>query len=91
MNAEQLIAAIKAEQAATALEGLLKPQGRESFHYGHHCGFIQGLEQALVILTKQLDAAAGKVAPRKGPAVAVNPYLQELDDAPSLPEQYRHR
>lgn len=92
MDAERFIAAIKAEQAATALDGLLKPQARDAFQYGHHSGYVMGLERAITLLTDQLDAAAGKGATKpKGPAAKVNPYTQDMDDAPSLPEQYHNR
>lgn len=85
MDVEAYIAAVKVEQAATALNGLLHPPARDAYQLGHLCGYTQGLERALVLLSDNQERADGK--PKPGPAKIRNPYLELLDDAPPLPEQ----
>jgi hypothetical protein len=91
MDAERYIAALKGEQTAMAVEALLKPKQRDTFEYGHVSGYAQGLERALTILQEQQDEADGKARPKAAPAGPRNPYLQELDNAPILPEQMGRR
>lgn len=89
MDVEKYIAALKEEQAATALRGLLRPQGRDSYEYGKHSGVVLGLERALQILQTLQDASDGRERHKQRPAAtAVNPYLADLDAAPTLPEQW---
>jgi hypothetical protein len=90
MDVEQYIESLKRAQADTALQGALKPRGRDTFEYGLLCGLTQGYEHALQILKEAQDSADGKPRPAK-PVRPVNPYLSDLDDAPTLPEQYGRR
>ncbi len=56
MNVEQqLLNALKAEQARFAIEALKKPQNRDAFEYGHRVGVIDGLERAINVLLNLLD------------------------------------
>lgn len=93
MLLEQYIAAVKDEQSACALEKLLYPKDRDSYGYGLACGMVQGMERALEILQQLQDEAAGKQSrpARSTPGVRRNPYVEDLDRAPQLPEQYRQR
>lgn len=83
MDIATYIQALKDEQTATALQSLQKPQNRDGFGYGHACGMIQGFDRALYLLNEMMDKTPGrKPLPR-----VRNPYTEELDAAPVLPEQ----
>lgn len=90
MDIEQLIETVKRAQAATALRGALQPKGRDNFEYGLVCGLVQGYEHTLQIIKELQDAADGKTRPPQ-PSRPTNPYLDDLDSAPTLPEQYGRR
>lgn len=90
MDTEKFIEALKKEQAALALNVLLQPRERDAFAYGQACGLAQAYERMLSLLTETKDEADGKARPNK-PSRPVNPYLEELDSAPLLPEQYGRR
>jgi hypothetical protein len=77
------------EQAATALSALKTPRNRDGFEFGHACGMVQGLERALALLNELAEDADGRARKSKPPAYKGNPYLEELDAAPHLPEQYQ--
>lgn len=87
MDAERYIEALKRAQSATALRGTLQPKARDSFEHGLLCGLVQGYEHCLQILKELQDEADGKARPTQ-PVKPVNPYLSDLDSAPTLPEQY---
>ncbi len=92
MDAEQFIERLKREQAQLALASLTRPNGKDSYEFGLLCGMIQSYDRMLTILQEQQDEADGK--PRQQhqrPSVRSNPYLEELDKAPMLPEQYGRR
>lgn len=52
---QQLLNALKAEQARFALEALKKPQNRDTFEYGYRVGVVAGYEAAVNVLLKLLD------------------------------------
>jgi hypothetical protein len=47
---EQIISAIKSEQAKMAQAALRSPSARDEFEYGRVCGMHAGLERALVLI-----------------------------------------
>lgn len=87
---EQFIGMVENERAAMALAGLTTPRAKTEFEYGALSGYIRGLTRALSILEQLQDAADGR--PRPAPvtpsAISGNPYLDELNSAPKLPEQW---
>lgn len=92
MDAELFIETLKREQAQLALSSLLNPRAKDSYEFGLACGLAQAYERMLVLLKEQQDAADGKEKPKdQRPSVRSNPYLEDLDRAPTLPEQYRRR
>lgn len=91
MDAEKFIEALKREQAELALNTLLQPRERDAFAYGLACGLIQAYERMLSLLTETKDEAAGTARPKTNPYRSGNPYLEELDSAPLLPEQTGRR
>lgn len=52
---EVLIQRLKEVQAATAIESVTKPRGRDAFDYGHACGLYEGIELALGTIEAILD------------------------------------
>lgn len=94
MNAEHLIEALKREQAITALESAKNPQGRDAFELGKITGLVNGYERALQLIEGIQEEAAGRERPaeqRRVERLSRNPYLEDLDNAPLLPEQYGTR
>jgi hypothetical protein len=91
MNTELFIETLKREQAQLALNSLLLPRAKDSYEFGLACGLVQAYDRMLAILKEQQDAADGKERSDQRPAVRSNPYLAELDQAQTLPEQYRRR
>ncbi len=92
MDAEQFIERLKREQAQLALASLTRPNGRDAFEFGLLCGMTQAYDRMLTLLKEQQDEADGK--PRQEnqrPSVRSNPYLEELDRSPLLPEQMGRR
>lgn len=69
---EHFIAAVKAEQLSVAVEGLLKPNGREAaFEFGRLSGTMQGLQRALELLESHLNEDTSK---KLSPSRSLNPY-----------------
>lgn len=92
MDGEKYIATLKREQEQLALASLRAPKGKDSYEFGLVCGLIQAYDRMLALLEEQQDEADGK--PRQEnqrPAMRNNPYLAELDNAQTLPEQYGRR
>lgn len=50
-----LLNRLKAEQQKYALEALMRPQAKDAYEYGHRCGTIAGLEQAINVLINIID------------------------------------
>jgi len=50
----KLLNALKQEQSAYALQGLMQPNQRDAFEYGHRAGTVAGLEKAINILINLL-------------------------------------
>lgn len=85
MDAEKFIGLVKGKMAAMALEHALNPPQKDLFSLGEHTGRIQGLQLALDVFG-QLESDERRP---QGPRVRQsNPYSEELDNAPRLPEQY---
>ncbi len=55
-----LIRRLKEVQAASAIESVTKPRGRDSFDYGHACGLYEGVELALGTIETLLDEMDAK-------------------------------
>lgn len=91
MDAEKYIETLKREQEKIALAALLNPRGRDAFEFGIICGLAQAYERMLTLLQEQQDEADGKARPQQRPPKRGNPYLEELDQAPTLPEQMGRR
>lgn len=91
MDAEKYIETLKREQEKIALAALLNPKGRDAFEFGVICGLTQAYERMLVLLQEQQDEADGKARPQPRPSRQANPYLEDLDRAPILPEQMGRR
>lgn len=91
MDAEKYIETLKREQAQLALSSLRGPIGKDGYEFGLICGMVQAYDRMLGILQEQLDEADGKVRQVQRPSVRINPYLEDLEKAPTLPEQYRRR
>jgi hypothetical protein len=90
VNIEQFIETLKREQGAIALDSLRAPKGRDAFELGLLTGLVQAYERMQALLEEQLADAKGK--PRLArPSRPGNPYLEELDAAPVLPEQMSRR
>ena len=91
MDTERFIAILKKEQEQVALASLRTPNSRDSFEFGLICGLVQSYDRMLTLLQEQQDEADGKVRPQLRPSKRGNPYLEELDNAPTLPEQMGRR
>lgn len=91
MDAERFIDTLKREQEKVALAALLNPRGRDAYEFGIVCGMAQAYERMLALLQEQQDEADGKARPQQRPSKRGNPYLEELDRAPMLPEQMGRR
>lgn len=92
MDAERFIETLKREQAQLALASLRSPNSRDTYEFGLLCGLVQSYDRMLTILQEQLDDENGKTRLKdQRPSVRNNPYLEDLDKAPTLPEQYRRR
>lgn len=91
MDAERFIEALKREQAQLALASLRNPNAKDTYEFGLVCGLVQSYDRMLTILQEQQDEAEGKPRPSLKPAKRSNPYLEELDQAPTLPEQMGRR
>lgn len=92
MDTERFIETLKREQAQLALASLQTPRGKDSFDYGLVCGLVQAYDRMLTILQEQQDEADGKARPKdQRPSLRLNPYLEDLDRAPTLPEQMGRR
>lgn len=92
MDAEKYIETLKREQAQIAVSSLLSPRARDAFEFGMVAGLVQAYERMLTLLQDQQNEAIGKARPAdQRPSRPVNPYLEELDRAPVLPEQFRRR
>lgn len=91
MDAERFIETLKREQAQVALAALRNPNGKDAYEFGLVCGLIQSYERMLTILKEQQDEADGKARPKERPSKRGNPYLEDLDKAPTLPEQMGRR
>lgn len=91
MDAERFIDTLKREQEKVALAALLNPRGRDAYEFGVVCGMAQAYERMLALLQEQQDEADGKARPKERPSKRGNPYLEDLDRAPTLPEQMGRR
>lgn len=91
MDAERFIETLKKEQAQLALASLRTPNGKEAYEFGLICGLVQAYDRMLTLLQEQQDEADGKARPQQRPPKKSNPYLEELDQAPTLPEQMGRR
>ena len=91
MDVEQFIVVLKREQEQLALASLRNPSNRDVFEFGLACGLVQAYERMLTIVQEQLDEAEGKPHQDQRPSRRSNPYLEELDRAPMLPEQMGRR
>lgn len=90
MDVERFIETLKREQAQLALASLRSPNVKDTYEFGLLCGLVQSYDRMLAILQEQQDDAEGK--PRQPrPAVRSNPYLEDLNRAPLLPEQMGRR
>lgn len=87
MDTERFIETLKREQTQVALASLRSPNAKDTYEFGLLCGLIQSYDRMLTILQEQQDEADGKARPQQRPSKRVNPYLEELDRAPTLPEQ----
>lgn len=89
MDVERFIETLKREQERLALASLRGPISKDSFEFGLICGMVQSYDRMLTILQEQLDEAEGKPHQVQRPSKQRgNPYLEDLDKAPTLPEQY---
>lgn len=91
MDAERFLETLKREQAQLALASLRSPNSTTEYEFGVLCGLIQSYDRMQTILQEQLDEDKGKPRQEQRPPIRSNPYLEELDNAPTLPEQYRRR
>ena len=91
MDTERFIATLKREQEQLALASLRSPKSRDSYELGLLSGMVQSYDRMLALLQEQQDEADGKARPEQRPSVRSNPYLEELDKAPMLPEQMGRR
>jgi hypothetical protein len=93
MDEERYIETLKREQASLAISSLLNPRARDAFEFGMLCGTVQAYERMLALLKEQQDEEDGKSRAQQSqrPSVRRNPYLEELDQAPTLPEQMGRR
>lgn len=87
MDVERYLQTLKGEQARLALASLLNPRSRDCFEFGLITGQVQAYERMQFLLEEQLAEAQGRKKPERKVVKAVNPYLEELDAAPTLPEQ----
>lgn len=87
MDVERYIETLKREQAELALNALKNPKARDAFELGLIAGLVQGYERTLKLLDDQLAETRGTVRPILQPSRPANPYLEDLDRAPTLPEQ----
>lgn len=92
MDTEQFLERLKREQEQVALASLRTPNGKDAYEFGLLCGLVQSYDRMITILTEQKDEAEGKPRQKdQRPSVRSNPYLEELDKSPTLPEQYGRR
>lgn len=91
MDAERFIETLKREQAQLALASLRSPSAKDTYEFGLVCGLVQSYDRMLTILQEQQDEAEGKPRPVPRPSMRSNPYLEDLDRAPMLPEQMGRR
>lgn len=92
MDAERFIATLKREQELLALSALRSPHNKDSYEFGLVCGLVQSYDRMLSLLQEQQDEADGKARPQDSrPSIRRNPYLEDLDKAPMLPEQMGRR
>lgn len=91
MDVERFIATLKREQEQLALASLRSPKNKDTYELGLLCGLVQSYDRMLDILKEQQDEADGKARPQQRPSVRNNPYLEDLDRAPMLPEQMGRR
>lgn len=91
MDVEKYIETLKREQEQLALASLINPRARDAFEFGLIVGQVQAYERMLSHLNEQLAAAEGKPKAEQRPSKMANPYLEELDAAPFLPEQMSKR
>lgn len=56
MNEARLLHLLKEEQSRFAVQALRQPAQRDAFEYGHRVGFYAGLEQAVTVLLKAIEA-----------------------------------
>lgn len=92
MDAERFIETLKREQAQLALAALRTPNAKDTYEFGLVCGLVQSYDRMLTILKEQQDEADGKARPQnQRPSKRGNPYLEDLDKAPVLPEQMGRR
>lgn len=52
---ERLLARLKHDQQAYALDALRRPNARDAFEYGHRVGLVQGYEAAITVLLQLLN------------------------------------
>jgi hypothetical protein len=90
MDIEHFIDTLQREQAALAVNSLQNPKGRDAFELGLLAGLVQSYARMQALLEEQLADAKGKPRPAR-PSRPGNPYLEELDAAPVLPEQMSRR
>lgn len=92
MDAEKFIETLKREQAQLALVSLRNPNAKDTYEFGLLCGLVQSYDRMLTILQEQQDEAEGKSRQKdQRPPKRSNPYLEDLERAPTLPEQYGRR
>ena len=91
MDAEKYIEILKREQATVALAALRTPNGKDGYEFGLICGLVQAYDRMLTLLQEQQDEADGKSRQTQRPSKRSNPYLEDLDSAPTLPEQMGRR
>lgn len=87
MDVERFIETLRREQEQIALASLRSPNAKDTYEFGLICGLVQSYDRMLTILQEQQDEADGKARPQQRPSTRSNPYLEELDRAPTLPEQ----
>lgn len=88
MDAEKYIGLVKDKIVAMAVDHALNPPQKDLFSLGEHTGRIQGLQMALDIFGK---LESDEKRPQGTRMRTSNPYSEELDNFPTLPEQYSRR
>jgi len=92
MDGERFIETLKREQAHLALASLRSPNNKDTFEFGLLSGMVQAYDRMLTILQEQQDEEAGKPKKKEVKSLRpINPYLDELDRAATLPEQFKRR